>query len=229
MTETWRRALLTLGVLLCVCVGFGCNLLTVPFFLFGPESKREAELGRIASDNKDKTVKVVILSYGGLETRPEYINIDRELSAQLAKHLKEGFKYNKEKVTIVSPKKVEEFKNETPRWHTLGLEEVGQKFDADFVIYLEINKISLYEKGMGHQLYRGRAEITVTVVDTSKPGETPTTKEFSCVYPSEARGPIAGGEGNNAREFRQAFLNHAAKRLSWFFTSHPTNDEFDLK
>lgn len=228
MASPLRRVVLGLGLGLSIILGFGCNLLTVPYFLFGPESTREAEVKKLASADKDKPVKVVVLTYGGLETRPEFLNIDRELAQRLVSHLKEGFKYNKEKVTVVSPTKVEAFKSDTPNWHTMALEDIGEKFEADFVIYAEINKISLYERGMGHQLLRGRTDVSVSVVDMTKPGDPPTIKEFSCTYPSEARGPVPG-DGSNAREFRQAFLDHVARRLSWFFTSHPTKDEFDLR
>src|SRR5262245_9079924 len=71
MAATWRRWCL-LGVFLTAALGSGCNILSLPFFIFGPEPKIEAKLHKLASDEKDKEVKVVILAYSGLETRPEF-------------------------------------------------------------------------------------------------------------------------------------------------------------
>jgi hypothetical protein len=104
--------------------------------------------------------------------------------------------------------------------------DVGKHFQADFVIDLEIGNLSLYEPGSANQLYRGQVdEINVRVVDVEKPEEGPIYEEaYSCSYP-KTRGPVPVTDGN-ARGFRQAFLSHIAKELSWRFTAHPTDDDY---
>src|SRR5437588_9060932 len=84
----------------------GCQASTMAYFLF-PEAKHEAEMKKIASDDK-KEVRVVILTYTPeLEIRPELIQADRQLSEMLAAKLREMCETNNESVAIVNPRKVE--------------------------------------------------------------------------------------------------------------------------
>jgi hypothetical protein len=211
--------------LLVAGLSTGCNLMAMPFFLLpGMEPKHDAKC-KLASDDKEKEVRVVILAYSGLETRPEFLKIDRELSRMMSVQMQEGFKANKEKVTIVPTSHVEKYKDEHPNWRSSDPEEIGKHFNADYVINLEINSITLYEPGSSNTLYRGRASISVDVVDVHAPSEGPKFRhEYTCEYP-RARGPIPAGESNPA-QFRQAFLTVVARELSWLFTSHPVDDDF---
>ncbi len=226
MAATWRRWLLA-SLVVVAALGSGCNLLSVPFFLLGPEPKVEPLLKKLASDSKDKEVKVVVLAYGGLETRPEFLRADRELSNLLVRQLKEHCKYNGEKVALVAPAKVEEFKNTHPDWHTMNLEDIGSRFDANYVIYLEINKLSLYETGSANLIYRGRADITVSLVDVDHPDEGVMQKEFTCEYPGDASGGVPIDD-KNQRVFLAEFYKQLAVELSWHFTSHPTREDHEI-
>lgn len=211
-------------LVLASCFSSGCFLHSLPYFLMGmPDPKHEARLVKLASDEKGKEVKVVLLAYCPTETRPEFIGVDNELCSILARHLQKGFKENKEKVKIVPPSKVKKFKDDHPDWHALEIEDIGKRFEADYVIYLEIGGLSLFEKGSGNQLYRGRASIMVSVYDLANSEEEPVTKHFDSDYPS--RGAIAADD-RNVMGFRQAFLEQVAKQLSWCFTAYSMHDEF---
>lgn len=204
----------------------GCNLLSIPYFLMYADAKHPAKC-KLASDDKDKEIRVVILTYAGLETRPEFLRADRELTSALAKQLGEGFQANKEKVTVVPPVQVERYKDGHPNWHAMDLVEIGDYFKADYVIDLEIDTLTLYEEGSRNTLYRGRAAISIAVMDVHKPGDEPMYKEeYTCEYPT-TRGPIPVGD-STASQFRQLFLSYVAKQLSWRFTGHPTADDFRL-
>lgn len=216
----WYLAGLIVAVVLCT----GCNMLSLPFFLLsGMDPKHEPQC-KLASDKKEKEVRVIILASMGLETRPEFLRVDRELSTELSRQLQKGFKDNKETVTLLSITQVEKYKDEHPNWRSLDPQEIGKYFNADYVVDLEIETMSLYEPGSSNQLFRGRAEIAITVVDVHKPREDPIYREsFTCEYP-KARGPIPAGDGT-AQQFRSAFIKHVAKQLSWRFTAHPTDEE----
>jgi hypothetical protein len=214
------------GLLLLGTVAWctGCNLLALPYFLLDTDANHPAKC-KLASEDHEKEVRIVILTFAGLETRPEFLRVDRELSSALAKQLKESFTANKEKVVIASTVQIEKYKDEHPNWHAMDLEEIGKHFRADYVIDLEIDSLTLYEPGSRNTLYRGHAEISISVVDVHKPGEEPIYKEeYSCEYP-KTRGPIPAGD-TNPQQFRQQFLGHVAKQLSWRFTAHPTEDDF---
>src|SRR5437870_941981 len=133
----WKRFAPIVAIMLIAGFSAGCNLMALPFFLLpGMENKHEAKY-KLASADKEKQVRVVILASAGLEMRPEFLKIDRELSRMLAVQLQEGFKQNSEKVTIVPTSQVERFKDEHPSWHSLDLEEIGKQFHADQVVNLE--------------------------------------------------------------------------------------------
>ncbi len=227
---TLRRLWLPAALLALAVGSAGCNLLQVPFFLFGPEPSVPAQFVRLADEkDKDREVKVVILVDGGLETRSEFIGVERELATRLGRQLHELCEYNKEKVAIVPAAKVERFKQDHPGWHTMDKADIGKHFDADYVIHLEINSLTLYKKGSGNSLFRGLADISVTVVDVKSPedGRGDSTA-FRCEYPSEAKGGIDVSD-TNPLQFRQMFLTYLAKKLAWQFTSHPTAAEHECE
>ena len=217
----------TLCVLLVVVSCTGCNLMALPFFLIpGTEPTHEAKCKLVPHD-KEKPVRVVIVSSSGLETRPEFMRVDRELGRLLYAQLEEGFKKNKERVNLVAISQVEKYKDEHPNWHSLSPEEIGKHFSADYVIDLEINAVTLYEQGSANTLFRGHAEISIDVVDAHKPADGPFYKEeYTIDYP-RARGPIPATEGN-VPQFRQRFLNVIARELSWRFTAHLVEDDFRM-
>src|SRR6516164_6808017 len=177
MATSWRRWRLAGLVLVAVALGAGCNILTLPFFLFsGTDPKQVPDFVEFTSDDKDKEIKVVFLAYSGVETRPEFIGADNELTELLVRVLEQTFKDNKEKVKIVSPRKVKDFKNNHPDWYTLSMEDIGKHFEADYVVYLGIQSLSLYEEGSSNTLYHGRAHILVSVTDTRQTDFEPRKK-----------------------------------------------------
>jgi hypothetical protein len=199
-------------------------MLALPFFLLpGVADKAEAKC-KLVSEDKEKEVKVLILAAGGLETRPEFLRVDKELSVLLSRQLQENFKNNKEKVTLVPTSHVEKYKDEHQNWRALPSAEIGKYFEADYVINLTINSVTLYEPGSANMLFRGNAAISIDVVDVSKGTEGAIyEEEYSIEYPR--RGPIPASDSNsNAAQFRLAFLNKMAQELSWRFASHPQED-----
>jgi hypothetical protein len=224
MTIQGRCRHLTGLMLVAALATTGCNMLALPFFLIpGMEPKIEAKC-KLAAEDKEKEVKVIILASCGLETRPEFLRVDRDLSRMVAMNLQEAFKKNKEKVTLVPISQIEKYKDEHPNWHSLDPEEIGKHFKADYVINLEIDSISLYEQGSSNTLFRGRTEISLAVVNIKQPKEGPIYKEeYTCEYP-RAKGPIPAGDSNPA-QFRQRFLGVVARELSWRFTAHLVDDD----
>src|SRR5712692_7859133 len=210
MKGTWHRWLLAGLFLTAMAAGTGCNMLSLPFFLLpGMEPKTPAKC-KLASEDKEKEVRVVILAAAGLETRPEFLRVDKELSLLLSRQLQE------------------KYKDEHPNWHALPSAEIGKYFDTDYVIDLTINSVTLYERGSSNLLFRGRASISLDVVDVNKPKEDPIyEEEYTVEYPRQ--GPISASDSNsNPAQFRLAFLTKVAQELSWHFTAHPQDDmKFD--
>src|SRR5262245_33875161 len=109
LDRKWWRAALWLVVALAP----GCSPQQLYFIL--PEYKKPAELKPLADKDKSKEVRVVVLTYSNrLETRPELLGADRDLTQQFARQLQEGCKNNDQNIVIVNPRKVEEFKSSHP-------------------------------------------------------------------------------------------------------------------
>jgi hypothetical protein len=222
MTTIPRRGFLAiLGAAAAVCTG--CQASTMAYFLF-PEAKHEAEMKKLASEDK-KEVRVAILTFStDLETRPELIQVDRQLTEMLARKLRELCEANSENVTIVNPHKVEEFKSSHPGWRQEpNLAEIGRQFKADYLIYIEIGSIAMYEKGSPN-LYHGQANLSVQLVDVHKPEDAPLPKQVSFVYP-DAKGPIPIDD-MQPMEFREKFLTFLTTKLARNWTAIPIRDTY---
>jgi hypothetical protein len=222
-TGRWGSWLLILG-LMGVCVG--CDFATLTYFLL-PEPRQPAQLKRLAEDGKK--IKVVLLVDMGLETRPEFVQADVDLANLLARQLQTLFKENKEDVELVPQREVELYKSTNPGWReNFDPAEVGRHFEAQRVVYLEIRSLSLYEKGSLNTMYRGHADLTISVIEVEDPNQVPERKFFTTVYPGDPRGGVAVGD-MTAMEFRQHFLNYLAKKLSWHFADYRQQDTYFLE
>jgi hypothetical protein len=218
--------LLTLAVML----GAGCNLASLSYFLLPHEDPHfPPELMKLSPRPGYDTSRVVILCSLPIDTGIDFIRIDRDLTSALARQITHGYEEldKKEKVVVIRPSKVEKFKDDHPDWHTMELVDIGKRFQADYVIRLDVQAISLYEKGSSNLMYRGRATVSVAALDMHHGDDEPVTKEYVTEYPSDAKGPVPVDDRNRL-EFRQAFLEHIAKGLSWYFVPHLTRDKFDI-
>jgi hypothetical protein len=219
MSTAARRWRLTGLLVLAAALASACNLPAMIYFMVPHGDPREKpELLALEQKEKGKEAKVVILAYSGIETRPEFITADRDLVALLTQQLQQNFKEDNKKVKIVPPAKVQEFKNNHPDWQT-DLTRVGKHFGADYVISVEIGSLTMYETGSQDTLYYGRASMEVSVLDMSKPDESPSPMLFTCEYP-KSRGPIPVDGSTPVRGFYMAFMKHIAKHLSWYFVPH---------
>ena len=131
-----------------------------------------------------------MLTYSSLETRPELLGADRELTSLVAQKLVEGAKSNKEKITVVAGSAVQRYKDEHLNWQVMAPEDIGEHFRADYVIAVEVDKLTLYEPLSNNELYRGQAELSVTLRDVRKPGSEPVFhKEYATEYPRSRPDP----------------------------------------
>jgi hypothetical protein len=227
MSKVRRRIFLVLGL---IALGGGCNPFLLPFYLTATTPKVPAEYHKLADEDKKKDVKVVILTYAGLETRPEFQQADREIARLTALHLQKQAKENEEKLTVVNPLKVEEYKASHPDWNDshLDLPAIGKHFKADYVIYMEIGALSMYQPGSSGTFYRGQANLTISLVKVDSPDDfTLAPKEFTYSYPPEAQGGNRAVDGDTPPQmFRTEFLNSLARRLAWQFTERTTQDGY---
>ena len=222
MVVTWRQRL-AVGGLVAAMLAVACNPITGSFFLlFGVDPKEPAEF-HLAAEGKE--IRVLILAYSAMEPRPELVGVDKALGHMVAKKLQESCQANKEKIRIVPAHKVDKFKDDHPGWKSMSATEIGRKFDADFIIDLEIVDMSLYEPGSHNRICKGRSHVAVALLDLQKVEEGPIfKKEYTTEYP-KARGPIPI-EDTNREQFRDNFLTKMATDIAWLFTDHKVEDDY---
>ncbi len=217
------RRMVLIGLLATASLSCGCDLGSLVYFLM-PDAKTDPELRRLASeDGKSEPRVVILVTRRGLETKPELIQAERELAAMICKQLKDQCAENKERLAIVAPRKVEEFKSAHPNWKALDPHDIAKHFDADYVVDLEINSISLYAKGT-KELFQGTAEVRLMLYDMKNSDAQGDQRELTFSYPHEAHGGIPVFD-SSVPAFRQKFLTYLAKRLAWNFTGHTPDEE----
>ncbi len=202
----------------------GCNPQALNFLLMPFVDDRVQPKCKLETEGKKEVVVAILTTFTNLETRPEMLPVESELSDRLAAEMRKRTVEAKEKMKFIPTAKVHTLMNQSAGSNTLSPREIGQKLKADFVINLEINSISLYEKGSFNQLFRGKTEIAITCVDVHKPqGEGTMLQE---IYPREypgARGPIDAGN-SSVLEFRTQFLNVIAQGLARFFIAYSPDE-----
>jgi hypothetical protein len=226
MAMTAKRWRLAGWLVLAAALAMGCNIPSLLYFLYpGGDLKQPPELVTLTPVEKGKQVKIAVISYSSLPLTSEFATIDRDLAGQLSQQIFQNFKDSKQGIFVVPTSKVQEFKSDHPGWkQSMGLKEIAQYFKVDYLIYLEIDSMSLYEIGSQKTLYYGRTNITVSVLNTSKPDESPYPKSFNCEYP-KSKGPISVDDSTPPRAFYMAFLNFVSKRLSWYFIPHEIDQD----
>jgi hypothetical protein len=206
----WKWTALILGA---AWLSIGCTPATISYFFVPSTVPPVCKLAK----KKEVTV-CVVTSFTSLETRTEAIEADRELADAFAVQLRRRAKENKEKIQIVSPEKVRAYQMQN--LENVSLQDIGKHFKADYVIALEVNNLSLYERGSSQQLYRGITDLTIKVVDVAKPEDEGViyTEPYQREYPQNA--PRAASD-LSIGQFRAIFLNTVATELVRRFTAYP--------
>jgi len=216
--ELWTIAILGLTWLV-----IGCNPATLNYLLMPFSDDRVPPECKLAS--KDKEVQVAIMTtFAYLQTQPELLPVEMELGERLAQTLRERCKENKEKIKIIPAAKVKSAVNAAGQ--AVSPHEIGKQLKADYVISLEINSMTLYQRGSSQTLYRGNTEINVNVFEIAKPnGEARIwgPKIYSCEYPG-SRGPIDAA-GSSCQAFRSLFLTKVARDMSRYFSSSAPDED----
>ena len=223
---TRRRLTWVLLFLGFVGASIGCNPATLALLVYPWVDDKVPPRFKLADPDKEVSVAVVAW-FGGLEVRPEVIPADAELGKVITLQLRERFAQNKEKVKLIPAEQVRSNQNRISGGGVWSPADVGGKVKADFVVALEVNNLSLYEKNSFNQLYRGNAEIAVKVYDTRKPeGEQVVYEDFyRTEYPRSQ--PVDAG-ATSVMQFRTLFLSKIGRDIAKLFTAYPQDQRLDM-
>jgi hypothetical protein len=220
----WRVAAL---VALLLVASLGCDpVATLGFLAYPFAPNLDDPVFSLKIPNKESKVVLIFAHEDNASPSDAFRDADLMLARQLASLLTQQYKENKDKVKIVNVSQVYQYLRDQRDWVTQPKQDLGKHFDADFVVYCELGPMTMYEQGSGRTLYRGSAEIHISVFDVHEDeGEClKGDKFYSCVFPtthpedSSSMTPAA---------FRAKFLDRIAKDMVPYFASRPADDQMN--
>jgi hypothetical protein len=209
-------------VMLAVCLlggvslGSGCTSGTIGYLLGMAYPNNDPEMFTFTKHKKNPKVAFLVCQANPpYHANTDLLNTDQLLAQRLVQVLSGFYQSNRDKIQIVPLAKVEQFKSQHPSdWKTMSPDELGRQLGADYVVNVDISKLSLVESGL---LFRGRAEINISVVDVHDVAEG-KQKIYTCEYPSH--GPVYNSECT-PEAFRSRFVDKMSLDLGRWFASYP--------
>lgn len=180
-TAKRRRARAARAVLLgLVSLVGACNLLT-PIVFVGEHKKRiHPEFDKLPGK------QVAVLVWTDASTLFDYQFARIELATYVADKLQTEMSQRKLGTVLVDPRDVDDFLQSHPEAQ-VDPYAVGRKFDADYVIFIEVLRMQIRNPEQP-QFLRGRIEAAVSVHDIRTDPDLPQRYELTpvhCVYPED--------------------------------------------
>jgi len=199
-----------ISLMLCFALG-GCKALGYPLYvLFGMDQKKvKAEYKNL----EGKKIGVFVVSRPGIDF--EYpqapMNVALACAYVIGQHVKD--------VSFVDQEKIQDFQMEDLNWLSMPSSQLGKKFGADRVIYIDMYEYSIYEENSVN-LLRGRISADVRIFETDG-GDDPAYKTQITVrrpekYPVAMSNSVIGGLQQQtmlafAEELAKKFYDHKVK------------------
>jgi hypothetical protein len=208
----WARR--AVWITLAAVFTFGCNPLATFSFLTNPEPIKDAqyplEFKEGPKKGKDVVVAVFVTSAPGIG--PVFAGSEVKLASEIAKKLPEMAKENKQKIVVIEPSAVNQFKIKNPTWKQgMHPSTWGKKLNADFVLDIQLEKMSLYQPGSLNTIYEGQADVNVDVYDVDAgPGEAKYNYVHVFKYPSTG---VLDASTIPVTRFKQDYLERLAAEI----------------
>jgi len=187
-----------------------------------PPSKsiKPAEYPLVFKDGpkKGKEVFVALFISSAPEIGPMFAGSEGKLASEMAKKSPQMAKDSKQKLVVLDPVLVDRFKQKNPNWKQMHPSEWGKKLGVDFVLDIQLDKMSLYQPGSLNMYYEGRADVTVDVYDVDAGAVKP---KYNYVYPFKyPHTGITPTDSIPQNRFKQDYLEHLAAELATKHIKH---------
>jgi hypothetical protein len=204
MKISGSRSLLWSGLLVATLLAStGCQL--AYFAMLGQEHTVDPHKP-LVHGRKD-TKKVVVLAYARNELRFTYDALDDDFAKLLGAAITMG--------------EVRKWRNDHPDWMEKQLRDIGDHFDADYVLVAEFHSFSINDSA-DQFLLQGRTSILFRIFDVAA-NDTMYDTTYSREYPPNRHVPLTDVASEKA--FRDRFLATAAREISWYVVPHRRRDE----
>ncbi len=194
----------------------GCNYFVLLGYLIGGPPSIEPDFDSMTKKSfTDKDVTVAVVCFAPTELKWDFDEIDHEL----AKHV--TYRLHEHQIKVINPDQIRAWIDKNPEWDKV--EEIGDAFDATYVVYIDLHKYSLYEENSAN-LYRGRAEGSVSVfeMDEDGHGEKLYSKEIISRFPLAA--PRSTSEVSYPT-FKKSYLSFLSDEVGRLFYEYYNGDD----
>jgi hypothetical protein len=199
-----------LVALLGLGLAAGCYAPHLGVYLFGPQRVKE----EVEAEHLLQADRLAIVIYAGNDVLFTYptvpIEISSELVYEITRHMKDRIG------SFVHPAEVVRWQESTLEWPTLSLVEVGRRFGADTVLYVELVRYTLVEEKSAN-LFRGRVKSRVHVLKAEAERNPVYETTVEVTFPEDQ--PI-GVLGTSERRMRQGTNKIFAQELARKFYDH---------
>lgn len=201
----------------------GCDPRTLFFFLQPDDPAIEAP----GPSLEEK--KVVILCNVSANALGDFPSLERDIAREVGARIRKKCK----KVTIVDADKVATWVEAHPKWTDPS--EAARDFDADIVIFLEVEEFRIQQPGDLNVL-QGTSKTHIQAFEMEYPKNSKDKplkdqpKEAHNVWDQYVeslfpnRGPMPIDSGMSASAFKNKFVRIAATEISWQFVKHAPDD-----
>ena len=141
-------------------------------------------------------------------------------STTIARQVTRSLKQNVRDIQIIEQQQVERWIDEND-WNQVDYLEIGQGVGADLLVAIDLKSFSLHD---GQTMYRGRAEVSVTVYDPANNEE-----EVFHISPPQYEYPKNTGQHTadiSEAEFRRKFINFVSLRIARYFYPYEVRDDY---
>ncbi|MBY0588946.1 hypothetical protein K2X85_17370 [bacterium] len=220
MTKRTACRILWQSMLLVACVpAVGCqlNVLALPYFLIAGEPKVDPAFKLV--EKRKETKRVLVLAYADTGIRWGYQAIDDELTGLLVNQIQTADK----RLEMVPDRSVREWKDRNADWVDKDPQMIGEHFDVDYVLFVEVTAFTL-NTTQNQFLLQGHCDVLFKVWDVNKESLV-FSNVFEKDYPSERS--IELQDVTSEEQFRRLFLRRIAEELSWYVVPHRSADEIE--
>jgi len=215
----WRWIMVFVGF--ASWMSLGCNPATLNF-LAAPwvDDKVDPAYKMFA---QDKEITLVILSnFAHPQLHPDLQPAEMELAEKVASALRERCSANKHKLKLIPYAEARSHQVKQLVDGNPSPLEVGRKFKADYVLEMNIQSLSLYEKRSNPPLFRGEAEIAINLYKVDvKDGDH---KVFNKDYRGEGSPTPFDAGSTSPATFRAGFLTKMSRDIAKLFIAYPANE-----
>lgn len=217
--KTTRPVWALLLVMVGVSLSGGCaiDMLALPYFLFAGEPRIDPAI-KLCEKKKDRK-RVLVLTFADSSIQWGYQSVDNELNGLLLNEIA----MNEPRLELVPDTAIREWKDRNADWIDKDPQTIGEHFDVDYVIFVELTAFNL-NTTRNQFLLQGHCDVLFKVWDVNSSSMV-FSNVFEKDYPSNRS--IELQDVTSEEQFRRLFLRRLAKEISWNVVPHRVADEIE--